>query len=55
MADFLERNALRAAQAHAHQAAMFIDQAKRIIPTIQPLPQIQIAQGWVLVATEKAV
>jgi len=45
MADMLERNALRSAEVYASQAGMFVDQARRISPNIQFIPQVNIAQG----------
>lgn len=47
MADYLERNALRGAEVYVHQAGMFIEQARRLSPIIQPVPPVSIAQGWV--------
>lgn len=47
MADAMERNALRNAQANASQVEMLVDQATRISPVVQPVGRVNIAQGSV--------
>jgi len=48
MADMMERNALRNAQANATQVEMLVDQAMRASPAVQPVGRVNIAQGYVL-------
>ncbi|KAF8900432.1 hypothetical protein CPB84DRAFT_1815383 [Gymnopilus junonius] len=48
MADMMERNALRNAQANASQVEMLVDQARRISPIVQPVGRVNIAQGAIV-------
>ncbi|PPQ95779.1 hypothetical protein CVT26_015919 [Gymnopilus dilepis] len=48
MADMMERNALRSAQANASHVEMLVDQATRISPTVQPVGRVNIAQGAIV-------
>ncbi|KAF4611627.1 hypothetical protein D9613_003902 [Agrocybe pediades] len=48
MADMMERNALRNAQANASQVEMLVDQAMRVSPAVQPVGRVNIAQGSIV-------
>ena len=47
-ADMAERSALSCAQSHASQVEMLYEQARRIQPTIPPLPQMEVAAGNII-------
>jgi hypothetical protein len=44
----MERNALTSAEGHASQAKMFVQQAMMTSPQVQPMGQITIAHGCVV-------
>lgn len=48
MSDMMERNALSNAEGHAMQTGMFVQQAKFTSPQVQPIGEISIAHGYVL-------
>jgi hypothetical protein len=48
MADMMERNALRNAQANASQAEFLVDQARKFSSAVQPVGRVSIAQGFVI-------
>jgi hypothetical protein len=48
MADMMERNALRDAQANASQAEFLVDQARKFSSAVQPVGRVSIAQGFVI-------
>jgi len=48
MADMMERNALRNAQANASQAEFLVDQARKFSPAVQPVGRVSIAEGFVI-------
>ena len=48
MADMMERNALRNAQANASQAEFLVNEAKKFSSAVQPVGRVSIAQGFVI-------
>ena len=48
MADMMERNALRNAQANASQAEFLVNEAKKFSSAVQPVGRVSIAQGCVI-------